>query len=81
MWRIQPGGVFTENFAIRRRSPEELALISKVRRNRDLLERPPLIDDDFLLPSRGVIGQRSLKMSRLSLRMHLAPRRVVSIDG
>ncbi|CAM9456895.1 unnamed protein product [Scytosiphon promiscuus] len=36
VWRVQPGGVFTENFAIRRRSPEEIALISKVKRMRAL---------------------------------------------
>lgn len=27
---MQPDGVFVENFAIRRRSPEELALVRKV---------------------------------------------------
>lgn len=27
---MQPGGVFVENFAIRRRSPEELVLVRKV---------------------------------------------------
>ncbi|CAM9308631.1 unnamed protein product [Ectocarpus sp. 4 AP-2014] len=36
VWRIQPDGVFVENFAIRRRSPEELALINKVKQMRAL---------------------------------------------
>ncbi|CAN0362423.1 unnamed protein product [Pylaiella littoralis] len=36
VWRIQPDGVFVENFAIRRRSPEELARIAKVKQLRAL---------------------------------------------
>ncbi|CAM9864950.1 unnamed protein product, partial [Laminaria digitata] len=33
---MQPDGVFVENFAIRRRSPEELALVRKVKQLRAL---------------------------------------------
>ena len=54
VWRIQPDGVFVENFAIRRRSPEELALIAKVRNH--LLPHGAVAPASSLSPTLSMSG-------------------------